>query len=203
MAWTAAQCEEYLTSLVTKWTDYGQRRRYAGFLLTECSLPADTAQSIATGLCALDQGEVPDVDAFPLPSLRVLWPDVEDNALTIRHSERVVRTYGITGGGWLTVRLAGGMLRIRASLRSDGRYGGGFGGTFEGFIRPPHGNASLAAAFLFGNSVRSEELTPEQVTYIQQQLRSGDGEDFLDYAPRAADSDANSSGAAEAVIEPE
>jgi len=159
MAWSQSDCDTYLRSLACKWTDYGQRQRYTEFLVTEANIEPARAQAIAIGLTAIDQQLEPDVDDPPLPTSRELWPDIADLGINVRHSERTIRSYGITGGGWLTVRLAGGMLRVRASLRSSGKYGGGYGGAFEGFIRPSDGNCALAAAFLFGNDIAASPPT--------------------------------------------
>jgi hypothetical protein len=204
-AWDAAQCDEYLTALVSKWTDYGTRRRYTEFLITEANIAPAVASSIATGLCAVDQGEIPDVEAFPLPSTRELWPDVSDLDITTGYSERALRTYGIVGGGWLTVRLSGGMLHVRASLRSDGRYGGGYGGVFEGFVRPNDGNVPLASAFLFGNDLAASRLSAEQEQLVRNSMRGGDGDvppDFLAVQHEAEFGDGGR-GADEVVPEPE
>lgn len=170
MAWTTEQIDEYLESLFTKWTDYGTRRRYREFLRDEGGFDESKADLFATALTAIDQGLLPDRNS-PLPASRELWPDVAAPHLSARIDERVVRTFPILGGGWLRIRLSGGMLKVRASLSSDGRYGGGFSGEFEGFIRPSNNNVELAAAFLFGSDVSIEPLTPEQEEYIQQQLR--------------------------------
>lgn len=153
MAWTVEQCDEYLDHLCRKWTDYGTRLRYASFLVSELALDPAKAYAAAIGLCGVEQIGDTDPEQCPMPTDRELWPDVEGPDLHIQHSERVLRTFGITGGGWLSVRLQSGMLRVRCALRSDGKYGGGYSGSFEGFIRPVNGNAELAAAFLYGTTV--------------------------------------------------
>jgi hypothetical protein len=114
------------------------------------------------------------------------------------------------------------MLRVRASLRSDGRYGGGYDGAFEGFIRPSNGNVSIAAAFLYGNDAfgaekgRVDVAEPEGgllrdasgrfeydgVLHTGEQLHDGETVNLLD-GRAEAESDTGAGGEGENIPEPE
>jgi len=155
MEWTVEQADEYLQHLLESWTDYGRRKRFETFLRDELRLESALAANAAIALCSLDEGlnPGPDPDRLPLPTARELFPDVQSPLLCLADGAHYLRTYGFTGGGWFTISLTGGMLRVRASLPSHGRYGGGYSQPFEGFVRPYNGNVNLAAAALFGDDM--------------------------------------------------
>lgn len=174
---TKEQATDYFTNLCIQWTDYGQRERYTRLLIAEGNIDAAKAGLLATALCATDYGVV---EGYSTTTPTELIPDIRNLGIIGQVDERAVRAFGITGGGWLRVSFTNGMLKVRASLRTSGDYGGGFGGEFEGFIRPSDGNVQLAAAFLLGGLVRSTPLTEVERQLAQQCLRSvTDSEEYV------------------------
>lgn len=172
LGWSQEQCDEYLTALARKWTDYSVRMIFTQFLVDEVKMDVDKAQSVAIALCGLEQSVItPDPEVFALPTQRELWPDIAGVDLSGVNYDDGVQTYGITGGGWLSIRRSADMLRVRASLRSHTKYGAGYGGVFEGFIRPRDGNIKLASVFLFGDDLPklTEEVSVEEVQVLREE----------------------------------
>lgn len=158
MSWDGEACDDYLTKLLFGWTSYGQRLERTE-LLMKCGVAADTAPLIALALGVQDhsdrEAEMPTgKDVEPLPdSLAPLMPAPPDPL----H----IGTYLHAGGGYTSLRFAGGQMRVKISVPSANKRGLlAFGPPLEGFVRPIDGRIRDTAVFLSGRAVVEPDVHP-------------------------------------------
>jgi hypothetical protein len=147
--WDDSQCADYITRLCEKWTSYGFRLAVKEFLCEDDAIKMDPklADAASVHISKMEQEPAPDPEKLALPTQGEIWPDMAGYRPEQMLIERTVRMVGLVGGGWLSIRYEGEMLRVRLSISSAAT--GGYDHPFEGYIRPRDGNIPMAAWALF------------------------------------------------------
>jgi hypothetical protein len=150
--WDNAWCQDYLLKLVCGWTSYKFRSATEEFLVSELKLDANTAHAAAIGIARIEQEPEPDPDKPEIPLQDPLFPKDEQEVLLreLLEIDRTVSFHYLAGpkGGYVSIRLSGGMLRVRLSIPDPEADGFSNLGQLEGYVRPRQGNAIDAAAYL-------------------------------------------------------
>ena len=143
MAWDEERSRTYLIDLASHWTTYGHRMGIEKLLITELSIPEETAALAAIAIESFDWIDLtePDHKADVLPA-----------CVDLVERQSNIGTYLLAGGGWARLTYLDGMIRVAMSLPN--RDTGGYSHPFEGFVRPKHGRVEEAAAALAGWPVK-------------------------------------------------
>lgn len=158
LGWSVEQCDEYLDRLCTKWTSYGFRTAVFSLLATDEGIKMDPklAEAVAVAIAKIEQEPAPDPERLELPTQGEIWPDMAGCKMEPATVERTVRTTGLIGGGYVSIRYQGEMLRVRISMPSA--HHEGFDHPLEGYVRPRYGNLALAAGDLFGHPLKVQHV---------------------------------------------
>jgi hypothetical protein len=150
LGWDETTCADYIVMLCTKWTSYGFRQSVKDFLVEDDAVKMDPklADAVAVAISKMEQEPAPDPEVLQIPTQREIWPDLSGCVVIPSIIERTIRMTGLVGGGWLSIRYQGEMLRVRLSIPSGET--GGYDHPFEGYIRPRDGNVPMACSYLFG-----------------------------------------------------
>lgn len=140
ISWSAEGCDSYLERLLVHWTGYGHRQRVILFFMNTLGLTPETAELMSLALEELDA----DPDGSPRqdpedlgPVQESMVPDALPPILPKPKDPADLGTWPLLSGGWLKLKLMGGMLRVQISLRD--RLSKGFGPLLEGYVRPLDG----------------------------------------------------------------
>jgi hypothetical protein len=171
--WPEAECTSYLDDLLSKWTAFGHRKRTVA-TLRDCQV--EHAELIAIAVEAIDWLEAPAPD----PETASKHSDALQQRMYPPAPDPIDITTELFYGnrGWMNLRRAGGMIRVRASVKSrDGLWGQ----QLEGFVRPRDGRIEDTVSFLLGlGSSASADARQDiddaraELLRLQMELRDAD-----------------------------
>lgn len=177
--WTYAECQEYLTQLVNGWTSYHVRLLTEQFLIEEVKLEPERAHLAAIGISRIEQEPEADPDKPKIGVQERLYPPADGSSSQFSpfDVQRTICCHYLQGGGYVSLRLQGGLLRVRLSLpdpelakeNPDPSFSNL--GQLEGFVRPRAGTVADAAAHLGMWPGRQYDYQPPtNLGYEQQTL---------------------------------
>jgi hypothetical protein len=146
------EADRYFVDLLRHWTSYGHRMQTEYFMREELKLPADTAALCAIALESYEWQDNPPGDPENtisptdqgLPGLR---PDVRPPTFET-DDPLEIGTYTLRDGGWVRLRMHGGMMKVELSIPNADS--GGYDHPLSGFVRPRFTPLVDAAAALAG-----------------------------------------------------
>lgn len=154
LGWSEEDVRIYIEGLFKSWTAFGHRRRVEEVLRTFACPNSDLAAIAVAAIDWVDQrpkdGEantpavqptLPEASAEIKPEV-LLGPPPPDPLK--------IGTWFFRGGGWVSLRHAGGMIRVAMSVPTPGRQSYGEG--LEGFVRPRSGRIEDTTIRLSGHS---------------------------------------------------